>query len=364
MQRARSRSPEQSIIRHRIGETMFTLQQRERMDSVFERLAMSEFSGAVVVCEGANDSIMQTFGCVDSTPGNKITESTQFDICSVTKTFTAAAVRMLETEGRLSLEQSVADFADAIPAEMGGIRIHHLLNHSSGLADFLGPTGEPCEYSVDLDYAPLSREECWEQVRRSRLLCAPGERWSYSNTGYSLLAAIVERVTGEGFEEYLRRAVLQPLGMHDTGYVFHQSDNCRIACGYVGSLQLGRPVDKAERPSWNLIGNGGLLSTLSDLRQWRSAFCSPQPPAAARESPNHRILADLQNNIWSGYGMFFRETDPELGTIVYHNGSNTVFSATIRWFPQSDRYLTVMSSRSDVLAMPIAKALSDCWKAN
>ena len=340
---------------------MFSVTQRERMTAAFDRLQTSRFAGAVAICDGAEEAIVRTFGCI-SAGGDEVCASTLFDICSVTKTFTAATIRKLESEQRLSLEQQVGEFAEGLGPEVADIRIHHLLTHSSGLADFLNPMGGEREYAIADDYAPLSREMFWEQIRRTRLLFSPGERWSYSNAGYTLLAAIVEKIEGERFEEVLRRAALEPLGMHETRYVSVPLEAAPIACGYVGEREWRPPTGSGDRPSWNLIGNGGLLSSISDLVRWRANFDSML--VSDCETLNHRVLVEPAKRIWSGYGIFFHEADSEPGPMAYHNGSNYVFSATIRWFPRRQRYLAIVSSSSDIPAMAVARAITDCWKTS
>lgn len=339
---------------------MFSVTQRERMTAVFDRLQTSRFAGAVAICDSAEEAIVRTFGRI-SAGGGEVSASTLFDICSVTKTFTAATIRKLESEQRLSLEQEVGEFAEGLAPEVADIRIHQLLTHSSGLPDFLNLAGGEREYAIDDDYAPLSREMFWEQIRRTRLLFSPGERWSYSNAGYTLLAAIVEKIAGERFEEVLRRAVLEPLGMHATRYVFVGSEASRMACGYVGEREWRPPTSSGDRPSWNLIGNGGLLSCISDLLRWRANFDSML--SSDCEALNRRVLVEPAKKIWSGYGIFFHEADSEPGAMAYHNGGNSVFSATIRWFPRRQRYLAILSSNSDVSAMAVARTIADCWKS-
>ncbi len=339
---------------------MFSVTQHERMAAVFDRLQRSRFAGAVAICDSAEEAIVRTFGRI-SAGGSEVSASTLFDICSVTKTFTAATIRKLESEQRLSLEQQVGEFAHGLAPEVAGIRIHHLLTHSSGLADFLDLAGGEREYAIADDYAPLSREMFWEQIRRTRLLFSPGERWSYSNAGYTLLAAIVEKIEGERFEEVLRRAVLEPLGMHDTRYVFVPSEASPIACGYVGDWEWRPPTGGGDRASWNLIGNGGLLSSISDLVRWRANFDSMLTFDC--EALDHRVLVEPAKEIWSGYGIFFHEVDSEPGPTAYHNGSNSVFSATVRWFPRRQRYLAIVSSNSDVSAMAVVRTITGCWKS-
>ena len=329
---------------------MLSAIEHERMAVVFDDLAATGFSGAVGIDDGSPMPLQRTFGLAEMLNP----ESALFDICSLTKSITAAAILQLESQGRLALDQTLGQFF-ALPRQIAQITIHHLLTHSSGLGDFLSPTGEPREYSLEQDYEPLPRDELLNQVRRSRLLAPPGQRWSYSNTGYSLLAAIIEETTGEQFEEYVRRELLAPLGMHDTGYTFPISEHPCVASGRIGSTEWGRPTDKASSPSWNLIGNGGLLSTIPDLLHWKSAFCT--------------LLADackapivVEPPITSGYGCFVYQSDSQLGKVDYHNGDNGIFSATIRWFPKLSRFLAVVSNNSAHSALPVARRISDCWK--
>jgi CubicO group peptidase (beta-lactamase class C family) len=335
-----------------------------RFDAVFAELARSPFRGALAICIGKREPIVHTFGNLDESPTDAITDSTLFDVCSVTKNFTARAIRRLELENRLSLRQSIAEFHEDVPGELAGIRIEHLLEHSSGLPDLLDAEGAPRAYALEDDYAPLSRDEFWRRLLRSRLLFPPGERWSYSNAGYTLLAAIVEQIAQQEFEEFLSRTLLRPAGMIDTGYHFPRRQNPRIACGFHGPQNCGRPGEAAERVSWNLIGNGGLLSTIADLLRWKTCFCDLRQLDNELGASRQSLFVDPQQTIVSGNGLFIRESNSEPGPLIYHNGSNTIFSATLRWFPQSDVYAIVLSSQSEVSAMSVAKRLGECWMTN
>lgn len=324
--------------------------EHERIAAEFADLESNGFSGAVGIVDDASTPVYPEFRRSD--PSND--GATLFDICSVTKSFTAAAILQLESRGLLSFGQSLDLYFDLPPA-LGRITIHQLLTHSSGLCDFLSPRGEPREYSLEYDYEPLARDGLLQRIRHSRLRAAPGERWSYSNTGYSLLAAIIELVTGQEFEVYLRRELLLPLAIFDTGYTVPVTEQARVASGRIGAIEWGRPTDKAAIPSWNLIGNGGLLSTITELLRWRTAFGTLLVDACTTP-------IEVAPNIWSGYGCFIRRTDPALGDVFYHNGDNGVFSATIRWFPKLSRYLAVVSNDSKCSALQVARRISECWK--
>jgi CubicO group peptidase (beta-lactamase class C family) len=343
---------------------MFSAEERDRIDGAFEQLESSPFSGAVALCAGADDVFERTFGRVDATSELKVTSSTYFDLCSVTKTFTAAAVRTLETDRRLALHQYVGEFLDALPDEIANVRVYQLLNHSSGLPDIIGSDGRACEYSLANDYRALSRDAFLESVRRSRLLFSPGSQWSYSNAGYSLLAAIVEILTGITFEDYLRRTILSPLGMDDTRYTLSPDDRIRTAAGQLDSREWRPPMDTAAGPSWNLVGNGGLWCTISNVIRWRQVFCSQRRPGFDDSSADHRVAVDRSLGIWSGCGRFFHETESDLGTVVYHNGSNSIYSATLRWVPRQDRYVAVLSSSATVTAMAVARTICGLWRSD
>jgi len=342
---------------------MFSATEHEQTAQELERLAATCFSGAVAIVDGSQTEFLRTFGFLASDCQTPTQNATLFDIGSVTKTFTAAAIVRLESTGLLPVDQTLDQFFGSLPPSLCQIRLHHLLTHSSGLADFLGPSAEPREYSVDEDYQPLSREELLDRIFRSRLLFPPGERWSYSNAGYSLLAAIVELTAGDGFEAYLRQALLRPLAMHDTGYTFGTSEHSRVASGRIGDSDWGRPVDKAESPSWNLLGNGGLLTSIADLVRWQAAFCQLADDMLCGAA-NRRIVVEPDLDIWCGRGVFLCDTGSNLGPVAYHNGTNLAFSATVRWFPALNRFLAVVGNQLDHSALEVARTLSDCWKAS
>ncbi len=131
-----------------------------------------------------------------------------YDLGSITKQFTAAAILTLEMQGKLAVTDLASKYLDGVPADKSAITLHHLLTHSSGLESDFSPS----------DYDPVGREEYVGRALQSTLLFAPGGGYEYSNAGYSLLAAIVEKVSGQPYEIYLTERVLKPAGMRETGY--------------------------------------------------------------------------------------------------------------------------------------------------
>ena len=133
---------------------------------------------------------------------------TAYDIGSITKQFTAAAILKLQMMGRLGISDRIDRFIDGVPPDKRVITINDLLTMTSGLTDSLGG-----------DYQPLSREQMLTEAMRSRLLSTPGSTWHYSNVSYSILAAIIEKASGLGYEQFLARYLFRPAGMRHTGYL-------------------------------------------------------------------------------------------------------------------------------------------------
>ncbi len=324
-------------------------------------LERSGFSGAVLLEERGETVLLRTCGQADRAAGIPVTSSTVFDIGSVTKTFTAAAILRLAAVRELSLEQQLVDLLPAAPADKAQITVHQLLTHSAGLADFLGAGGEPLgEYTPELDYEPVSQGELLDRVWRSRLLSRPGGHWAYSNAGYSLLAAIIERLSGQSYEGFLRDHLLQPLGMLHTGYHLPDWSGVCLAQGYVGERLWGRTTDKpraADGLYWQVRGNGGLLSNLDDLRRWQGVFHGRLfPGSLVQRMLAPHVPVSPQNRIWQGYGWAIQQNAGE--PTVYHNGSNEIFSATYRWYPESRRLLVVLSNRAEFPAFEIPRRLA------
>ncbi|KAB2340664.1 beta-lactamase family protein [Actinomadura rudentiformis] len=215
-------------------------------------------NGELVHCKG--------FGLADREKRIPARCDTAYDIMSMTKQFTAAGIMKLEMAGKLRVTDPISKFVGPVPADKRGITLHHLLTHTGGLND---------EESGD-DYTPVSRDKMLDVALKSKLRSAPGTEFSYSNLGYSVLAAIIEKVAGVGYERFLAEQLLVPSGMTRTGYVLPQWDRDQVAVEYDehGKPQ-GKPYEHpwaADGPYWFLRGNGGLLSTPRDMFRWHRAL--------------------------------------------------------------------------------------------
>lgn len=278
------------------------------------------------------------------------TASTVSSVGSITKQFTAAAIMKLVDRGRIAVTDSLHEFFEGVPEEKRGITLHHLLTHTAGW----GEVG-----AGDFDF--LSREEIVRRALESDLLWEPGTRYRYSNLGYSLLGAVVEVVTGEGYEPWLRRELFAPAGMYETGYLLPGYEPERVATGYRSGERWGTLIerlDPATGPSWVLRANGGIHTTLFDMLRWVRALGVMEWDDAAgtsailSEASRERMFtphADEGGGTWYGYGWVV--DDDFLGrSAIVHNGGNGILHADLHLFPDDGVLTFMMTSDSDMRA--------------
>jgi CubicO group peptidase (beta-lactamase class C family) len=255
------------------------------------------------------------FGMADREAGVPASCDTAYDLMSMTKQFTAAAILKLEMMGKLDVSDPIRKYIEPVPADKRGITLHQLLTHTSGLVDALGG-----------DYDPLTREEMLADALDSKLRSPPGAEYHYSNVGYSVLAAIVEKVSGVGYEEFLNRHLFAPAGMRHTGYVLPRWKRARVAVEYDAQGEpQGRPFEHPwadDGPYWNLRGNGGMLSTARDMFRWHVALEGNEilDQRARRKLFKPYVLEEPGGDTYYGYGWVILRT--ENGKAAWHNGGN------------------------------------------
>jgi CubicO group peptidase (beta-lactamase class C family) len=273
-------------------------------------------SGTVLVAHEADIVHCSGFGLADREAKVPATCDTVYDIQSITKQFTAAAILKLEMMGRLRVGDPISRYVGPAPSDKRAITVHHLLTHTSGLREVLGG-----------DYEPLTREEMLERAMSSRLESRPGSRYSYSNVGYSVLAAIVEEASGMGYEEFLAEHLFEPAGMTETGYVLPEWSPHRVAVEYdPRGRPMGRPFDHPwadDGPYWNLRGNGGILTTARDMYGWHVALRGDEVLSRqAKQKLFTPYVPESPGGTTSyGYGWVVSQGDP-YGKVVWHDGGN------------------------------------------
>lgn len=272
-------------------------------------------SGSLVAAVDGGRVVCRGWGEADREAGVPAGCDTVYDVMSMTKQFTAAAVLKLHTQGRLRVGDPIVRYFPQAPADKRHITVEQLLTHTSGLVASLGGDDER-----------VSRADLVAEAFATALRSEPGATYHYSNTGYSLLAAIVEVASGTDYESYLAEHLFRPAGMTRTGYVLPDWQQRSIAVEYDASGEpLGRPVDRPwaeDGPYWNLRGNGGLLSTAGDLYRWHRALEEHVvlDEAATRRLFEPRVREEPGGDTFYGYGWVLQQVGG-LG-VAWHNGGN------------------------------------------
>jgi CubicO group peptidase (beta-lactamase class C family) len=319
-----------------------------------DTLEQAGFSGAVLVEFQDKVVISKGYGYSDLSHQRKNSPRTVFDIGSVTKQFTAAAILKLEMEGKLSINDRLTRFFENVPTDKSEITIHHLLRHSSGLRSVIGR-----------DYDSISVASFVDSVMRSPLRFPCGTAFSYSNIGYSLLGIIIERVSGMTYETYLYENLWRPAGMEQTGYRRPEFDEALVATGYDNDdREWGKPTKKqwdVDGPYWHLKGNGGVLSTTEDLYRWHHALATDRVLSEqSKEKMYHPKLRDGEDRAsYYAYGWDVLRT-PRNTTDYWHNGSNSIFYADFHRFIDESTTVIVLTNKSNGIegvGPEIAKAL-------
>lgn len=318
-----------------------------RIQALVERYSdTGHFSGCALVARGDQVLYRGSVGLANREWRIPHTDDTRFMIGSLSKAFTAVVVLQLIQEGKLSLDTPLSDGLSGFPRERGArITIRHLLTHTSGL----GNHGQVPAFEARLERLRHDRAEMIELIGGMGLLFEPGERFGYSSFGYDLLAFVCERLEGRPFAEVLERRIFAPAGMSHTSLTDFRTVEERRAAGYEYDLVPGFENASFVDGS-NVVGGGGILSTVDDLHRWVQALSGRRllPEPWRTEMLGTQVAIDADSGY--GYGWFVSGHPDRGGRQVWHTGSTNGFTSFISWVPGKDDLVILLSNvRSNVL---------------
>jgi CubicO group peptidase (beta-lactamase class C family) len=305
------------------------------------------FMGATLVTRRGVILTDRAYGFANAEWDVPSTPTTKFRIGSMSKQFTAVALLLLEEEGELSVDDPLSKYLPDIPAAWAPITLHHLLTHSSGIPDIVlfpeFPSLRPLPTTLELTYARLKDKP---------LDFAPGAKFQYSNSGYIVLALVIQRLTGQPYEAVLQDRVLDRVGLHDTGSDANRTLLKGRASGYVALTPIpqtpaGTPAPLPTTPAAIRnadfvdmsvpTGAGALYTTTGDLLRWERALFGGAlltPASLAKMTTPHA------GNY--GYGLFIGQYDGL--SQISHGGSINGFLSSMSYFPELDVVVVVLSN--------------------
>jgi CubicO group peptidase (beta-lactamase class C family) len=327
-------------------------QQLRRIDGLFARWNRPTTPGcALEVTEGGLPVAVRGYGSEDLEHVIPIRPTTVFEAGSVSKQFTAAAILLLVEDGKLKLGDDVRKYVPELPPRDEAVRIRHLLNHTSGLRDW-GSVAElagwprgTAAYTMDDALAIIARQK--------ELNFRPGAEYSYSNSGYTLAALIVSRVSGMSFPRFTAERIFKPLGMAHTGW---RDDFRRVLPGRAIAYSPRGPLYEQDMPFESAYGNGGLLTTVGDLSLWTQALMAGKVGrnVAAELQVRGRLTDGAE--IQYARGLFVTRFAglPELS----HSGSTAGYRAWLAIYPTRRMSVALLCSTSDANAPDLGRAVA------
>jgi CubicO group peptidase (beta-lactamase class C family) len=326
----------------------------EAMARRVDRIAAFGATGAVLVLWHDSIVVAKGVGLADRDARVPISTATPFKLGSLSKQFTAAAIIALERDGKLTRHDSVARFFPNAPADKRAITIEQLLTHTAGLP-----------YLQGISFTEqMSRDELARRVFALPLDAPPGTRYSYSNYGYTLLALVVERASGESFNAYVRRTFFAPAGMSHTGFIDDETMPATWSThGYFDDLDEGPLSDSPEGTV--ALGAGTVVSTVEDMGRWARALRDGLVFDAAWRDTLFAPRVDIGNGFQYAYGWNVTRL-PTGGRLIVHDGDVGGYNSDMRWYPDEDMWLVVLSNTRtataawrDPLVLAIRYALSN-----
>lgn len=322
------------------------------LDEIFQDWNSNTPGAAIAVQRDGEMIYSKAFGMANLEHAVPNSPETIFEAGSVSKQFTAAAVLLLVLDGKISLDDDVRKYVQELPDYGGTIKIRHLLNHTSGLKDWgsiASITGWPRSTRVyTQDYA---RDFIF---RQTGLNYTPGEEYLYSNSNYTLLVTIVERVSGQTLPEFTDQRIFEPLGMKNTRW---RNNFKEIIPGRAEGYNRSGGEYLLNMPFENTYGHGGLLTTTADLITWNESWVKQR--LGGKELSDLRVEKGVLTSgkeIPYAAAVFVNEMNGL--TEISHSGATAGYRAWLATYPQKDLTVAYLSNDGSVSPVSMGKKIA------
>jgi CubicO group peptidase (beta-lactamase class C family) len=346
-----------------------------KMDAIFTDLKSDTApGGAVLVIKDGRAVFARGYGVTYLRTLGKIDVHTNFRLASVSKQFTAMAVMLLVHDGKLRYDDRLTDVFPDFPAYGRAITIRHLLNHTSGLQDYEdlmepdnGASPEKIPQIKDAGVLALLKQQTATKF-------VPGTKWEYSNSGYAVLAMVVEKVSGKAFGQFLQERIFGPLKMQNTiAYERGKNEVPHRAYGHARRETGWQERDQSSTSA--VLGDGGIYSSLDDLAKWDDGLrhhrllseveMRPAFTPVKLEPAGRRRYGLAGNALFRGkpaeYGFGWFLDSYEGHARVWHFGETVGFRTAIQRFVNDKLTIIVLCNREDVSAEELALRVADLY---
>jgi len=308
----------------------------------------ARFMGTALIAKDGKAIFSKGYGYANLEHEVPNSPRTKFRLGSITKQFTALAILQQQEQGRLKVTDSICQFINNCPDHWNPVTIHHLLSHTSGIWNFTSSPDYIKQWMLDSPPA-----KTMERFRDRPLEFKPGSKMSYSNSGYILLALVLEKASGTGWEEYLRKNIFEPAGMQHSGHDTHSAILKHRATGYW--FQGGEVRNSAYHDMSIPIGGGDLYSTVEDLLRWDQALYT-------EKLTKRPTLNTMFTSVLNDYGYGWRIDDEGKNRMLWHSGETIGFrNAIVRW-PEQRFTVVVLTNRNAPGPYPLARRIAALYR--
>jgi D-alanyl-D-alanine carboxypeptidase len=309
------------------------------------------FCGAVLIGQNGKILFQKGYGLANIEWSIPNTPQTKFRIFSLTKQFTAAAILLLQEQGKLSVSDPISRYVSELPDEWRKITLHQLLTHTSGLPEY---TQSPEINS--LNFAGASPQQLIALVKSKPLQFTPGSKLAYCNTGYVLLGMVIEKVSGQSYSTFLKEKIFTSLHLKDTGYDEATAVISERASGYQfkdGSIVNAKYLDMTVPYS-----AGGLYSTVNDLFRWNEALAGSGFLSLSSQKQMFTVYPEASGyGAHYGYGVVISEKFGQ--PLYYHGGGGNGFATAIQRYPKGNICIIVLSNLESIKSWDIATEMAE-----
>ena len=337
-----------------------------KVDALFANIAPSSPGAAVVVIKDGRAVFQRGYGVTDLRTLHRIDEHTNFRLASVTKQFTAMAIMLLVHDGKLRYDESLTEIFPEFPAYGKTITVRHLLNHTSGLLDYEDLMAKQYGNTPDDQIPQIHDAGVLTLLEKAKTTNFPaGTRWQYSNSGYCVLAMVVEKVSGQPFGQFLHDRIFVPLQMTNTvAYENGKNEVSNRAYGHTPDGNSFRETDQSSTSA--TLGDGGIYTSLADMARWDAALErhtllseKEMQPALSAVHPTSAPAEENGHTVSYGFGWF---VDPYKGhERMWHYGETVGFRTSIQRFPKDHLTVIVLANRADLSAIDLALRTADVY---
>jgi len=318
----------------------------EKTDELFKPYSGSNIPGAaVLIIKDGKPFFAKTYGQANLEQKTPVTTQTNFRLASVTKQFTAMCILQLMEQKKLYYDTRLTEIFPEFPAYGKTISIKNILQHTSGLLAYEDLIPDTVKVQVlDKDVLKLMK-------RQDSTYFKPGTKYRYSNTGYAVLAMVVEKISGQSFAQFLKEHIFRPLKMETS--VAYEKGISTVANRAMGYAVTDSGVFDSDQSAYSaVLGDGGIYSNLNDLLKWDQALYTDKLVPA---STLQRAFTPFKEN----YGFGWRIDTYKGHKRIHHTGSTSGFRNVIQRFPEDHFTVIILTNRKAPGVRPLAEKLVD-----